>query len=299
MKVIKTIPVLELPEPTRLNTYCENYIDFFESRKSVKKMISKGAVKVNNLVVSGGYWLKTGDEISIIDLENTPPKSYHLKIEVIYEDDHLAIVSKPAGLMVSGNQFKTLANSLSYNLTISPLPNRLPWPLPVHRLDSQTSGLVICAKTKTARIALGNLFEKRQIEKTYFALCMGKLNDTLKGKGFFDQHINNKQAETQFQVISESRSLKNEWLTLVKLYPKTGRTHQLRIHLSVNNTPILGDKVYAEKTIKQKGLFLTAVGLKFNHPITGKYIEVSTPLPDKFKRRIENEDRRWYKYNKT
>ncbi|MFK8038415.1 MAG: pseudouridine synthase [Crocinitomicaceae bacterium] len=297
MRIIKTIVVLELLEPTRLNTYCEKFVDFFESRKSVKKMISKGAVNVNNCIVPGGSWLTVGDKITILDLENTPPKAYHLEMPIIFEDNHLAIINKPAGLIVSGNQFKTLANTLSYNLKQSTETNRLPWPQPTHRIDNQTSGLVICAKTKSARISLGNQFENKEIEKTYYALCSGKLNSELKEMGYFDESINHKSAYTKFRIISESRSLKNDWLTLIKMSPKTGRTHQLRIHLSSSKIPILGDKLYAKNTIKHKGLFLAAVGLKFYHPITNECLEFSIPLPDKFKRRIENENRRWLKYN--
>lgn len=296
MKIIQTVIVGALPEAIRLNTYCENFIDFFESRKSVKKAIAKGAVLLNNKVIHGGTWLREDDVISIIELDNKPPKCYERDIPVVFEDDYLAILNKPAGLTVSGNQFDTLFNALSYNLEPSHQSNALPWPLPVHRLDNQTSGLIIIAKTKTARIALGNMFEVKAIEKTYQAIASGQFTDQIKSKGFFNQSIENKEALTNFKILSESRSLKNDWLTLIELYPQTGRTHQLRIHLADNGCPILGDKIYNETTIKHKGLFLCAHHLKFVHPITNKPVDISIKIPEKFNKRLRSEESRWQRY---
>ncbi len=297
MKIIQTITIPELQSAIRLNIYCENEVGYFESRKSVKKAISRGEVLLNHQLVNGGTWLKKGDIISIIDLENKPPKSYNISIPVVYEDDYLAILNKPPGLTVSGNQFKTLYNTLSYNLKPSKQNNALAWPLPVHRLDNQTSGLIMIAKTKISRIELGRMFEKNLIKKTYFAIAMGRFEKKTKLKGLFDDDIKGKSALTHFKIISESRSLKNDWLTLVKLFPKTGRTHQLRIHLSKNGTPIFGDKLYSKSTIRQKGLFLSATELYFIHPITKEQLTISISIPQKFKKRLSIEDRRWQKYN--
>ena len=294
MQVIEKIKILQsFKEPIRLNTYCEQYISYFQSRKSVKKAIKKGGVLLNKRMVHGGTWLKVSDEIWIVAPELTPPKSYHLVIPVIFEDPFLAIVNKPAGLTVSGNQFKTLANTLTHNLKPSNENLALPWPLPTHRLDNQTSGLVIIAKTKLARIKIGQLFEQRLIDKTYHALVMGKLCSK---QGLFDTDIERKNAMTSYHVIEEVNSLKNDYLSLVELKPRTGRTHQLRIHLAKNNTPILGDKLYSESTIQQKGLFLCANKVVFKHPITEKKLKIEIPLPYKFATRMNNEQRRWNKY---
>ena len=297
MKIIQKITVKDLEEPMRLNTFCETYVSFFESRKSVKKTIKSGNVWLNGQASEGGTWLKNGDDIWIIDPENKRPKTYELKISIIYEDDDLAVVYKPAGLIVSGNQFKTLANALIFNLKPSPLTNALPWPLPVHRLDSQTSGLVIVAKTKTARIALGQMFEEHAIQKTYHAIVMGRLSSVSKARGVFDGQVDQKKALTRFEVLSETRSLKNDWLTYIKLMPKTGRTHQLRIHLSNEGTPILGDRLYSQATIKHKGLFLAATGLNFQHPIHHQNLSISIQIPPKFETRLRSEARRWQKIN--
>ena len=295
MKIIQTITISNLNESMRLSSFCERHIDYFESKKSVKKAVSNGSVLLNNLPKKGGAWLQVGDIITVIDLENTPPKTYELEIPVIYEDEHLAVVNKPPGLTVSGNQFKTLYNALSYNLEESSLPNALRWPLPVHRLDNQTSGLVIIAKTKTSRIALGDLFEKKLIHKAYRAIASGKFTDVKEGT--FEGLIDSKNAITKYKIISESRSLKNDWLTLVELYPLTGRTHQLRKHLSQNGTPILGDKLYANETIKHKGLFLCACQLNFTHPSSGEMMNISIPMPSKFQKRLNSEQSRWEQYH--
>lgn len=297
MKVLQKITVTELQEPIRLNTYCEHHVDYFESRKSVKKGIARGEVLLNENQLPGGTWLKNGDVITIIDLENKPPKPYHLVIPVVYEDNYIAVVHKPAGLTVSGNQFKTLYNALGYNLKTSLESNALNWPLPTHRIDNQTQGLVLIAKTKTARIALGDMFENNEIFKTYYAIVMGQLTEKYKKHGIIKSAVDSKEAETLIEEIAAARSLKNNWLTLLKVSPKTGRTHQIRKHLSEIGNPILGDKLYGGKTIKHKGLFLCASTLAFIHPITEESMHVSIPIPKKFLRRIESEHKRWMAFN--
>ena len=289
MKLIESIDITQINDPIRLNTYCETHVTYFKSRKSVKKGIKNGEVRLNDQIVHGGTWLKTGDIISILDLEYTPPKTYNLSLEIVFEDEYLAIINKPAGLTVSGNQFKTLANALSYNLKPSLINDRLPWPLPVHRLDNQTSGLIIVAKTKLARVILGQMFANKTIKKTYHALIMGTINQN----GILATQIEQKEATTVYERIETVKSLKNENISMVRLFPKTGRTHQIRIHLATNGTPILGDKLYSKSTLKHKGLFLTASGLNFNHPISNLPIIIEVPIPNKFTTRLKNEQRRW------
>lgn len=292
MKIIESHTIKDLQSPIRLNTFCENSIDFFKSRKSVKKAIKKGEVLLNNTPVHGGTWLKVNDCIDIVNLESKPPKLYKKEIQVVYEDNYLAILNKPAGLTVSGNKFKTVFNALSFNIDFSTEKDALEWPLPVHRLDNQTSGLLIIAKTKIARIELGRIFEKKEIFKTYHALVMGKVSENTQ----ITFPIENKVAITDIEVVKYSKSLMNDYLTLLKVKPQTGRTHQIRIHLSTLGFPILGDKLYAKETIKHKGLFLTATALNFKHPITQEIIDINIPIPTKFDKRMENENRRWEKY---
>lgn len=266
------------------------------SRKGVKKAIKNGELRLNGEVVEGGRWLKEGDVITLIDLNLKPPKEYQLKIEVVYEDEYFAIINKPAGINVSGNEYKTIQNTLNFNLKPSSQIDRLNWPLPVHRLDNQTSGLLIIAKTKTARVKFGQALEQKKIEKKYHAIVMGEI----RGDGEINFPIEEKESISHYKVINKIPSLQSGFLSLLELSPKTGRTHQLRIHCKSIGTPILGDKLYGNigEVLKHKGLFLAAVSLKFNHPITKEELSVLIPTPKKFLKRLENEERRFLKFNK-
>jgi len=278
----------------RFNTYCEEFITSIPSRKGVKKAIKRGELLLNNKKTDGGVWLKEGDRITIVDLERTPPKEYHLKLSVVFEDEDMAVVIKPAGINVSGNQFKTIQNALVYNITKSTLPDALDWALPVHRLDNPTSGLLLVAKTKTARKKLGLALEQKTIQKTYHALVIG--DTPLEGK--ISTPIESKSATTLYKKIKTVKSLKNDSLTLLELKPLTGRTHQLRIHCSSIGFPILGDKLYGTEglVLKNKGLFLSAVSITFAHPRTNVKQEISIPTPYKFVKRMENEQKRYNNY---
>lgn len=266
------------------------------SRKGIKKAIKNGELRLNGEIVEGGRWLKGGDVITLIDLNLKPPKEYPLTIEIVYEDDYLAVINKPAGISVSGNQYKTIQNTLGYNLIPSSKKDQLSWPLPVHRLDNQTSGLLIIAKTKRARIRLGQAFENKEIYKKYQAVLMGKVE----GEGEITIPIEEKKSKTAYKVLNIVPSLQSKFLTLIELSPKTGRTHQLRIHCKSLGTPILGDNLYGNKgeVLKHKGLFLSAIALEFIHPITAIKLNLNIPTPHKFLKRLENEERRFLKFNK-
>lgn len=276
----------------RFNEYCELHISAIPSRKGIKKGIKKGELRLNGEKVEGGRWLKEEELITWVDLEETPPKPYHLKLEIIFEDEDLAVIVKPAGISVSGNQFKTIQNALGHNLTMSTKTDKLPWALPVHRLDNQTSGLLLIAKTRKARVELGHAFEKKEVQKTYHALVIGKAPE----HGEISLNIDGKKAFTKYKKITDCPSLKNGSLSLLELYPETGRTHQLRIHCARIGHPILGDKLYGQPDLilKHKGLFLAAVGLQFKHPINGETCHFTIPTPKKFEKRMENEARRFH-----
>lgn len=275
----------------RFNTYCEKHLTIIPSRKGIKKAIKKGELRLNGEMVEGGRWLKENDIITWVDLDLTPPKIYHRKLAVIYEDEDMAVLTKPAGLSVSGNQFKTVQNALQFNLSPSTKQDALSWPLPVHRLDNQTIGLLIIAKTKTSRIRLGQAFENKTIQKTYHALVIGKTPYS----GYINVSIDNKQSFSAYRTVKTSPSLKNEYLSLIELTPKTGRTHQLRIHCAHMGHPILGDKLYGKPDLilKHKGLFLCATRLEFKHPISTEVLTFTIPMPAKFKTRMQNEARRF------
>ncbi len=263
------------------------------SKSGIKKSIKKGEILLNNSKVEGGRHLKENDVITLVDLELTPPKPYPLKLNVIFEDEYLAVIEKPAGISVSGNYFKTIQNALGFNIKKSTQIDALPWALPVHRLDHPTQGLLIIAKTKTARIKLGQDFENKTIQKIYQAIVIGKP----KPQGVIDFEIDQKPSVTEFKTIKTIQSLKNQYLSLVKFYPKTGRTHQIRIHCSKSGFPILGDKLYGKEglILKHKGLFLCATELQFTHPVTNQPLRFNLPTPYKFTARLKNEKRRFNK----
>lgn len=267
------------------------------SRKGVKKAIKRGELRLNGEVIQGGAWLEPGDTITWVDPENKPPKAYPLKLTVVFEDDFIAVIEKPAGISVSGNHFKTIYNALGDNLKPSSELDALPWPLPTHRLDNQTRGLLIIAKTPKARIQIGKDFEEKKIKKSYHALVVGKPHK----EGEVNMPIAGKVANSSYNLIEFTPACKGDYLSLLQLFPHTGRTHQLRIHCAALGTPILGDALYgSEGTIlKNKGLFLAATGLVFRHPATKEIISFKLEIPEKFKSRIAYEKRRFLHQGKA
>jgi len=221
--------------------------------------------------------MKTGMVVSLLPQPIDKNKIYELELEIAYEDEHLAIVNKPAGLTTSGNQFRTLKNALLHNLKIL---NHYT-PRPIHRLDRATSGLIIVARSSAARVQLGDMLEAGKITKTYTAIVMGDPED----KGQLQQPIDGKEAVSSYTVVKRSADKK---YAQVNLSPITGRTHQLRIHTAIAGWPILGDKLYGNKKGPGKGLFLCAFHLELNHPITQTKLNVTIDLPYKFVKFTQN-----------
>ena len=258
------------------------------TKSSIKKAIKAGLIELNHHPAKTANIPQKADIITLYGVDSKV-KPYPLDLEIPYEDDHLLIVNKPAGLPTSGNLHRTLEAALAHLLLLTGRDGQLNSLKPVHRLDSLTSGLVIAAKTVNARYLLGQLFETSEVHKTYHSLVMGQTPE----KGNIDFPVGEKPALTAFKRLSEVRSLKNDWLTLLELKPKTGRTHQLRIHCSESGFPIYGDPLYAEHTIRNKGLFLSAVRLQFIHPVTREEVDVKISKPSKFENRMNNEHKRW------
>jgi 23S rRNA pseudouridine1911/1915/1917 synthase len=279
---VEEIRVTELVSaPIRLYDYLNGRSQIYPTRKSVKKALSKGKIELNGRVARGAEVLRHEDKIAILPPESIVTRNYRLNIQVAYEDDFLAVVDKPAGLITSGNYLKTLVNVLPNNLHPSSQPDALVDFQPVHRLDRATSGLVLIAKTRTSRHVLGEMMEQRRIHKTYRAIVHGKLWS----QGTLTAPIDGKIAGSEFNVLSNFHSEAFGDLMLMELRPITGRTHQLRRHLNGIGCPILGDKHYASlRTVMDKGLFLQAYRLVFTHPITDASILVELPVPNKFDR---------------
>lgn len=281
-EIIETHDVKSVPLKTRIYDYLPGNLTIITTRKGIKKALQNGLILINKKRAKSGDYIKEGDQIHLLQKEISPNKIYKSKIPVLFEDEHLAVLHKPAGLVVSGNRFKTLHNALPFNLSTSNEHDQLPWPLPIHRLDGPTSGLVIIAKTYSCRVALGEMMEQRTINKGYEAIIQGKLTCN----GLLNTKVQGKEALTKFQSIEVIPDLRNDFVTRIKLWPITGRKHQLRIHLSRLGYPIMGDKTYGMKgnILLKKGLFLAATEVAFKHPKTGVKIEVSIPAPSKFKR---------------
>ena len=278
----------------RLSDYARTAFPMIPSRKGIAKAIKRGEVWIDGTPAHSGNWVETGQILELIDLQQRTPKTYRLPLEVVFEDDYLAVINKPPGIEVSGNKFKTVENALAGSLAPSTLPDALPWPRPAHRLDYSTSGLLLIAKTSGAQVFLGQQFEGRSIRKHYCAVVMGKPLSS----GTVDEPINGQSAQSEYAVTKTVPSLRSGQLTLVDLSPVTGRTHQLRIHMAAIGHPIVGDQKYGEpgNVLKGKGLFLAAVELSFPHPATQEPVVVSIAAPPKFSALLKREQARWEKH---
>ncbi|MTI30308.1 RluA family pseudouridine synthase [Xanthovirga aplysinae] len=294
MLIVETHIVEKTSKAERFLDYTIGLFHQLPSRNSVKKALKRGELLLNGNKGESGKWVMPGDKIELVDNQLNPPKTYRLPLDVVYEDEYLAIVQKPSGLIVNGNQFRTLENALPANLQPSTQKDVLNRPKPVHRLDSPTCGLLLVAKTKSTHIHLGGQFEKRSIKKNYNAIVVGK--PPVKGR--ITTPIEGQEAITEYTVLQSVSSLQNGVVSLLELSPHTGRTHQLRIHLASLGSPIVGDKLYGEKEkiLKHKGLFLAAVGLRFIHPVFKKEIHIQTDAPEKFQSFLKRENKRWLKF---
>ena len=252
------------------------------TKSAIKKAIKKELILVNDEPTSTAKIIIGEEKITLIDHgEKSTQKQLILKLSVLYEDDYLAVIEKPAGILVSGNKFKTIDNALQQNLQRS-IQSDAVRPRAVHRLDYPTTGVLLIGKTSSSIQALNQLFENKKIEKIYHAITIGKLEP----EGRIQFEVDEKQSESIYKVIATVSSKRFSKLNLVKLSPKTGRRHQLRKHLSAIGNPILGDQEYGkeELILKGKGLYLHASRLDFIHPFTMEHLEINSPIPLKFKK---------------
>ena len=266
------------------------------SRSKIQKAIKEGQVTVDGLPVKSGHKLKPGEvveiwtEESITDIELEPQE---IKLNIIYEDSQVIVIDKPAGLTVhpgAGQSRGTLVNGLVF---FYPEIKNVGSPLRpgiVHRLDKDTSGLMVVARTQTAYHSLRRQFEDRSVEKVYLGLAAGRFKDK---KGIIDLPVGRHPADRQKMSVKSRkprvaitryevlREFKNS--TLLALKPLTGRTHQLRVHLSALGHPLLGDSRYGQ-TAGKKGkpgprLFLHAFELSFEHPVKKERLKFRCPWP--------------------
>lgn len=279
----------------RLVDYCIGLFPQLSSKNAVKKALKRKELIINDQIGESQIWVKKNDVILLVDNETNLPRPFPLDIEIVYEDEFLVVIDKPSGIVVNGNQFRTVENALIGKTRVSRELDAFKWAKPVHRLDSATSGLLILSKTLSAHQKIAKMFENRKIEKVYHAIIMGELT---KEEAIIDASVNKLPAETSYSLIKSVPSLKSGFVSLIKLMPKTGRTHQLRIHCAGMGNPILGDKLYGEKgtVLLNKGLFLAATELNFIHPIFQTEINVKIKCPPKFETQLLKENRRWDKF---
>jgi 23S rRNA pseudouridine1911/1915/1917 synthase len=263
------------------------------SRSQIQRLIAAGAVTVNGERVKARYTVRPDD---LIVVELPPPEAPEilpeaLPLEVIYEDDDLLVINKPSGLVVhpaAGHRSGTLVNAL---LARCPEMRAAGEPRAgiVHRLDKDTSGLIVAAKTEAARLALQEQFKRRQVHKVYLALLEGRPPQP---RGVIDAPLGRDPRHRQrMAVVHDGRPARTVYRvlesfadhTLVQVEPETGRTHQIRVHFAWLGCPVAGDAVYGRRRGRGKELlgrqFLHAWKLRFRLPSSGEEIEPVAPLP--------------------
>lgn len=280
MQILESHTVPNQKTAIRLQEYAVGIFKTISTKSALKKAIKKNLILVDSQIAPTSKFISGGEKIEVIASEwQNSKKQFICKLNVVYEDQHLAVIEKPAGILVSGNTFKTIDNALVQNLTISGLPDAVR-PRPVHRLDYPTTGLLLVGKTSSSILALNKLFEKKEVQKTYYAITIGAMKSGETITAFVDE----KEAISSYKVLQSVESKRFGNLNLVKLSPKTGRKHQLRKHVSSIGNPILGDKEYGieGQILKGKGLYLHASKLEFIHPFTKEQMIIKSKLPKKF-----------------
>ncbi|MBU1044895.1 MAG: RluA family pseudouridine synthase [Candidatus Omnitrophica bacterium] len=266
------------------------------SRSDIKRLIDQGNVSLNDLIVKPNHKIKLGDRITLILEEKAALEGLveaNIPLDIIFEDKYIIVVNKPAGLVVhpaAGHFSDTLVNALIfYCKNLSDLNGPMKLGI-VHRLDKDTSGLLIIAKDNKTHRHLANQFKKHTIEKTYVAIVQGSVNydegiiDAPLSRNLFNRkkmsvsHASSRQAITRYKVLKRFANL-----TLLEVYPQTGRTHQIRVHMAHLGYPILGDSTY-NKSKGIKGLIsrqaLHAEKIRFKHPHTAKMVEFKAKIPN-------------------
>lgn len=296
----------------RLDAYLAENIDGW-SRSRLQRLVENEDILVNDKAVKPSYKVREGDEVEI-DLVEAPVARFepeNIPLDVVYEDEFLAVINKSAGMVVhpgAGVQSGTLANAIAFHFSLGvpalagqPPKDAVPTEARigiVHRLDKDTSGLIVVAKTDEMHEALSEQFRERLVYKSYVALVHGAVEQNM---GKIDAPIGrNKHNRLRMKVATHGRSALSLWkvrqrygkFTLLDVEIKTGRTHQIRVHMGYINHPVVGDEIYNEgrdntisdtqvrnaiKTMRR--FFLHAERLSFTHPVTQERLEFTQPLP--------------------
>ena len=285
----------------RIDSFLSGKTDFTRTR--IQQLIKDKNITVNGKPTKSSYKIEENDEIAIEvpEVETTEIKPENIKIDIVYEDSDIAVINKQAGMVVHpahGHYSGTLVNALLYHIKDLSGINGEIRPGIVHRLDKDTSGLIVIAKNDKVHTALTEMFQEKKIKKTYLAILKGKLNKTegkvvtqigrdkndRKKMTVIDDITKGKNAITNYKVVSQ-----NNLFTLVKVNIKTGRTHQIRVHMRHLGYPILGDSVYGRKD-NEKRQMLHAYKLEFLHPVTGHQMEFTGEIPEDFQKALKKSD---------
>lgn len=280
-----------LSEAVPVDQYAYKVFPILGSKTGCRKALAAGRLLLNGQAAKPGAILQNGDRLKLRGYGLQKARSFDTEVEILYEDDYILVANKPAGIAVNGKRVKTLENALAGVAKISPQADALPRPVAVHRIDVPTKGLVLLAKTKAASIKLAKAFRENRVKKEYQAVVHGRTEQ----EGRVDRPLKGKQAVTEYQTLRVSPSRVFGHLSLVRLLPVTGRTHQLRIHMQQLGHLIVGDKTYAgrQNTILGKGLFLCACRLQFEHPIHQRPVDVQIQPPKRFIKLLKREHSRF------
>ncbi len=296
--------VTERESGWRLDRFLKDKLPSWISRSMIQRAIRDGRVLVDGSIRKPSYKVKVGEKIEVDvpqpkKIERIEPEP--IPIRILYEDDHIVVIDKPAGMMVHPIPSKmsgTLVNALLYHVEFSGIKGELR-PGIVHRLDKDTSGVIVVAKNDRAHQDLSKQFKDRVTKKLYLAIVSGNVE---KDEFTIDAPIgrhpvirvkmavreDGKEALTEFKVLRRFGKL----ATLVLARPKTGRTHQIRVHLKHIGHPILGDEVYGNPVkdriygVERQMLHALKIGLF--HPKTGEWMEFVAPLHEDFKKVLRN-----------
>lgn len=278
-------------EELRIDKYLASELDDM-TRTQIQLLITDKNVTVNGNVIKSNYKLKLDDmiEITIPDPVECDILPENIPLDVYYEDEDLIVINKPSGMVVhpgNGNYEHTLVNALMYHCKDLSSINGVNRPGIVHRIDKDTSGLIVACKNDFSHKELSKQFMDKTVSRKYYAICHGVITHN---QGKIDAPIgrnpdnrqqmgvveNGKYAKTHFKVLERF-----EKYTLCEMQLETGRTHQIRVHMKYIGFPVAGDPLYGpRKVVGNNGQYLHAKTLGFVHPRTGQYMEFDSPLPD-------------------
>ena len=292
------IEVENLEKNERIDKYLSSKLDDNFSRAKIQKLIDEELILVNDKVIKSSYKVSNGDVILITDKEeDMSVKPEKMDIDIVYEDDDVMVINKKSGVVVHpapGNYSGTLVNGLMYLSKDLSHVNGEFRPGIVHRIDKDTSGLLIVAKNDKAHRILAEELKEKKVKRKYIALVSGVINhdigeiDAPIGRDPSDRKkmcvtsTNSKDAITHFRVLERYKNA-----SLIECELETGRTHQIRVHMKYINHPVINDPVYGKSNHGEFGQLLHAKEITFTHPTTKEVMTFSCEVPEEFNKILE------------